>query len=65
MKFKHEDIEYYSVFYKSVLMLRFGKFDHGQFTRHIQLHKFENTIINDVLYNENYIAEGEYLFYLK
>jgi hypothetical protein len=62
MKFKFDDVNYSIYKNNSVSILRYGVFSHGDFIRYVRIHKTENTILNDCLYNNSYIAEGEYLF---
>lgn len=61
MKFLLDDVNYSIYKNNSVSILRFGVFSHGDFFRHVKIHKTENRIENDVLYNSNYDPEGEYL----
>jgi len=44
-----------------VVKVVYGVFSHGDFLRYVKIHKTENIILNDCLYDNNYVPEGEYL----
>ncbi len=62
MKYLTNDMNYSIFKHATVNKLRFGVFKHGKYCRYVNLDDKKDIIKNDVLYDDEFNTEGEYLF---